>query len=92
MYVTGHCKAFEVLRNNPSAYQSGMAWLKIVQHEDTLWSNLHQVKQVIPTVEWKFPYTVFPLMGGQYRIITEIQYKSSSIQILKVVTFDEYKQ
>ena len=90
MYVFGHCEAFLPFQNDTEVYQTLVAWRKIVADDQTVWSNLADVKNFDKTVQFSSPYTVFGIRGESYKILTEINYKSSVVSVISVLSKTEF--
>ncbi|NWF57845.1 MAG: type II toxin-antitoxin system HigB family toxin [Fischerella sp.] len=65
-------------------------WYRIAK--SATWKNIMDVKEVRPDADFVDGYTVFNIKGNNYRLITEINYKSQTIFIRHVFTHTEYDE
>lgn len=86
MFVIGCDVWFETLKNQEEVLGTFKAWRKLVIDPKTSWSNLQQVKEFDSKVRFITPYTVFRLRGEEYKIMAEINYKSSIVSVRSVVS------
>lgn len=91
MYIFGHFDAFSRFQNDMEVHQTLIAWKEIVADPQTIWCNLRDVKKFDKTVKFTSPYTVFGLRGGNYKIMTEINYKSKIVRVRLVVSKVDYE-
>lgn len=92
MFIFGHFEAFSQFQNDVEVYKTLIAWKEIVADTQTNWCNLRDVKKKFDkTVEFTSPYTVFGLRGGNYKIMTEINYKSKIVRVRLVVSKVDYE-
>lgn len=66
------------------------AWYRVAKSAN--WKNIMDVKEVRPDADYVYCYTVFNIKGNDYRLITEINYKSQMIFIRYVLTHAEYDE
>ncbi len=63
-------------------------WYRIAKRAD--WKSLADVRKTWASADSVGRYTVFNVKGNDYRLITEINYRSGRIFIRQVVTHAEY--
>ncbi|MEM8501611.1 MAG: type II toxin-antitoxin system HigB family toxin [Cyanobacteria bacterium P01_D01_bin.1] len=54
------------------------------------WQNLVDLREVYPSADSVGVYTVFNIKGNRYRLIAEINYRSSTIFVREILTHAEY--
>lgn len=64
------------------------AWFRIAKKAN--WQSLADVRKTLSSADVVGRWTVFNIKGNQYRLITEINYRSSRIYIRHVLTHSEY--
>ncbi len=64
------------------------AWHRIAKRAD--WGSLEDVRRELPSTDGVEKYTVFNIKGGNYRLISEINYLTKLVFIREVLTHDEY--
>jgi mRNA interferase HigB len=64
------------------------AWHRIAKKAD--WGSLEDVRRELPSADGVEKYTVFNIKGGNYRLISEINYLTKLVFIREVLTHDEY--
>ncbi|TVP59541.1 MAG: type II toxin-antitoxin system HigB family toxin [Nodularia sp. (in: Bacteria)] len=65
-------------------------WYRVAKSAD--WQNMIEVRKTRPDADFVDGYTVFDIKGNDYRLITEINYKTQIILIRKVLTHSEYSK
>jgi mRNA interferase HigB len=63
-------------------------WYRIAKRAD--WDSLEDVRRELPSADGVEKYTVFNIKGGNYRLISEINYLTKMVFIREVLTHDEY--
>lgn len=66
------------------------AWYRDAKSQS--WQNIMDVKKVRPDADFVDGYTVFNIKHNDYRLITEINYKSQTIYIGSILTHAEYSK
>jgi mRNA interferase HigB len=56
------------------------------------WKSFAEVKQLFGTADWVKPYVVFDIAGNKYRLIAEINFRSQTLFIRRIVTHREYAE
>jgi mRNA interferase HigB len=64
------------------------AWFKIGKKAS--WQNLTELRQVYPSAGLVGRYTVFNIAGNKYRLIARIVYRSQTLFIVAIMTYEEY--
>jgi mRNA interferase HigB len=64
------------------------AWFHIAKKAN--WQSLPDVRKTLSSADVVGKWTVFNIKGNQYRLITEINYRSGRIYIRHVLTHSEY--
>jgi mRNA interferase HigB len=63
-------------------------WYRVARKAE--WHSLSQVRQSFPSADAVGKYTVFNIKGNSYRLIVEINYRTSRIFVRYVLTHAEY--
>jgi mRNA interferase HigB len=63
-------------------------WYRIAKRAD--WNSLDDVRRELPSAVAVEKYTVFNIKGGNYRLISEINYLTKILFIREVLTHAEY--
>lgn len=63
-------------------------WYRVARKAE--WHSLLQVRQSFPSGDAVGKYTVFNIKGNSYRLIVEINYRTSRIFVRCVLTHAEY--
>jgi mRNA interferase HigB len=63
-------------------------WYRIARK--ARWSNLMEVRQMLPSADAAGKFTVFNIKGNAFRLITEINYHTGTIFLRHVLTHAEY--
>lgn len=66
------------------------AWYRIAK--SAKWTNIVEVKKVYSHADRVAQYTVFNIKGNDYRLISEINYRSQVIFIRDILTHSEYSE
>lgn len=64
------------------------AWYRTAKSAE--WKNLVELKKSFPTADLVAPYTVFNIRGNHYRLIAEINYRSSTLFVRHILTHADY--
>ncbi len=65
-------------------------WYRVAKSAN--WKNIMDVKEVRPDADFVDGYTIFNIKGNDYRLITEINYRSQTIFIRYILTHTEYDE
>jgi mRNA interferase HigB len=65
-------------------------WYRITKKAD--WGSLEDVRRVLPASDGVGKYTVFNIKGGNYRLISEINYLTRMVFVREVLTHGEYER
>lgn len=65
-------------------------WYRIARRAE--WRSLAEVRQIFPSTDSVGTYTVFNIKGNSYRLICEINYRTSRIYIRQLLTHAEYSK
>ena len=63
-------------------------WYRVAKRAD--WGSLEDVRRELPSADSVEKYTVFNIKGGNYRLISEINYLTKMVFIREVLSHDEY--
>jgi mRNA interferase HigB len=63
-------------------------WYRIAKA--AAWESLEAVRQQFPSADAVGKHTVFNIKGGNYRLITEINYRTKKLFIRDAITHAEY--
>jgi mRNA interferase HigB len=72
----------------PDSEKPLLVWYKLMKQNT--YSNLVELKQVIPSVDQVGRATVFNIKGNDYRLIAAIHYNTKIVYTLEVMTHEEY--
>jgi mRNA interferase HigB len=64
------------------------AWYRIAKRAQ--WRSLENVRDIFPSADGVGKYTVFNIKGNTFRLIVEINYKTSRIYVRHVLTHATY--
>jgi mRNA interferase HigB len=74
---------------HPQSRKPLAAWEQAIVQ--TNYTSFNQLKQTFSSVDYVFhQYTIFDISGNKYRLISEIDYAASVINIKKIWTHAEY--
>ncbi|MGH9709079.1 MAG: type II toxin-antitoxin system HigB family toxin [Candidatus Acidiferrales bacterium] len=65
-------------------------WYRIAKKAE--WQNLLELRRVFPSADAVGRFTVFNMKGNNYRLITEINYRTQKIFLRHVLTHAEYSK
>ncbi len=68
------------------------SWIKVVENAD--WNDITKVRETYPSADYVKGKTVFDIKGGNYRLITVIDYTLRLVVYVKFLThadYDKYK-
>jgi mRNA interferase HigB len=65
-------------------------WYRVAKSAN--WKNIMDVKEVRPDADFADGYTIFNIKGNDYRLITEINYRSQTLFIRYILTHTEYDE
>lgn len=89
--IVNHELLFGAMRKHPQSKTALFAWEKVIL--DTLITSFQAVKMVLPSADYVgHRYTVFNICGNKYRLITEIDYELSRIDLKAFWTHAEYSK
>lgn len=88
MHVISRRKLKEAATRRGELEGSLDAWFRIAKK--ALWKNLADVGKTFSSADAVGKWTVFNIKGNQYRLITEINYKSGRVYVRHVLTHAEY--
>jgi mRNA interferase HigB len=66
------------------------AWYRIAKRAE--WKNLMEVRQTFPAADAVGKFTIFNIKGNEYRLITEINYRTARVFLRHVLTHAEYSR
>ncbi len=90
MHVISRKRLLEATERHPELGAPLDVWYRIVKR--AAWQNLDDVRRSFPAADGVGKYTVFNVKGNNYRLIVEINYRSSRIFIRHVLTHAEYSK
>lgn len=89
MILIGKKFIFDFSISHPQSRKPLAAWERAIKQ--TNYSNFNELKLTFRSVDYvPHKYTIFDIGGNQYRLITEINYSASVINIKKIWTHAEY--
>ena len=90
--VTVNVISYKSIRNfcshHRDAEPSLKAWYGVAKGSN--WQNFAELKKVYPSADLVGRYTVFNIKGNKYRLIARIVYRSQTLLISAIMTYEEY--
>ncbi|MFO1034158.1 MAG: type II toxin-antitoxin system HigB family toxin [Hyphomicrobiales bacterium] len=65
-----------------------MAWHRIMTAGD--FGSLHELRQVFPSADHVYGFTVFNIAGNKYRLVAAVHYNRRKVYISHVLTHAAY--
>jgi mRNA interferase HigB len=65
-------------------------WYRIAKK--AAWRNLVEVRRQLPTADAAGKFTVFNIKGNDYRLVTEVNYRTGRVFIRYILTHAEYSK
>lgn len=78
----------EFARKHPFSKNSFKEWIEKV--ESAQWQNMIEMKQTFNSVDYRRPIFIYNIGGNKYRLIAEVNFELSVVQIVRIGTHDEY--
>lgn len=66
------------------------AWYRIAKK--AVWKSLVEMRRQLPTADAAGKFTIFNIKGNNYRLVTEVNYRTGRIFIRHVMTPAEYSK
>jgi len=89
MIIIGRTIIIEFSRQHPHSRKSLSAWDKVVELTD--YKGFNELKKTFPSVDYvAYRYTIFDISGNKYRLIAEIDYSASVVNVKRIWTHAEY--
>lgn len=88
MLVVGTGAVYNFVGRYPDSRSSLTAWLQLMNLND--YKHFNHLKQTFGSVDYVKPYTVFDISGNKYRLISLIDYQSTTVAVKNVLTHVEY--
>jgi mRNA interferase HigB len=90
MHIISREKLLEAVRAHSDFAVPLDGWYRLAKK--SRWKNLMEVREIFPTADAAWKYTVFNIKGNSYRLITEINYSTGRIFVRHVLTHAEYSR
>jgi mRNA interferase HigB len=88
MHVISRKRLLEAARRHARLSAPLDAWYRIVKRAQ--WRSLMDVRREFPSADAVWKFTIFNIKGNDYRLITEINYRTGRIFLRHVLTHAEY--
>lgn len=88
MHVISRKKLLEAAKEHGDLGTPLDLWYRIAKK--ARWKNLAEVRQLFPSADAVDEFTVFNIKGNEYRLITEINYRTGRIFLRHVLTHAKY--
>ena len=88
MHVISRKKLLEAALSHGDLSAPLDAWYRIAKRAE--WRSLEDVRRVFPSADAVGKYTVFNVKGNNFRLITEISYKTGRLYLRHVLTHAAY--
>lgn len=66
------------------------AWYRTARKAE--WSGLHEVRRIFPSADQVGSALIFNVMGGNYRLIAAVNYRTQRIYVKGLLTHREYER
>ena len=73
---------------NPGSEKALRAWYKAIRSQD--FSNFAEVKAAFPSADWVKGFIVFDIMGNDYRVIVDPDFRFKQFHIVFIGTHKQY--
>ena len=89
MIVVGKKILDEFGKQHPHSRTPLSIWMKIIQ--STEYKSFNDLKKTFPSADYVVhKYTIFNISGNKYRLIVEIDYLASVVNVKRIWTHAEY--
>jgi mRNA interferase HigB len=88
MHIISRKRLVLFARVHPGSEVSLDTWYRCAKTAE--WQNLVELRESYPAADLVGIYTVFNIKGNHYRLIAEINYRSSTIFVRDILTHAEY--
>ena len=88
MLVVGAGAIYEFINRYPDSQSSLTGWLQIMRVNQ--YKHFNDLKRTFGSADYVKPYTVFNISGNKYRLISLINYATTTVGIESVLTYAEY--
>lgn len=90
MHVISRKRLLEAAEKHSELASPLDAWYRIAKK--AVWRNLVEVRRQLPKADAAGKFTVFNIKGNNYRLVTEVNYRTGRIFIRRIVTHAEYSK
>ena len=90
MHVISYKAIREFKAGRPDAGPALDNWYRVCA--SCKWKSFAEVRQVFGSADWVSPYVVFNVAGNRYRVIAEINFRSQTLFIRRILTHQEYEE
>lgn len=90
MHIISRKRLLEAARKHAELQGPLDAWYRLAKKAQ--WKNLMDVRKVFPSADAVDRYTVFNIKGNDFRLITEINYRTGRVFLRHVLTHAEYSK
>lgn len=88
MHVISRKRLLDAARKHAELGSPLDIWYRIVKR--AVWNSLDEVRRQLPTADGVGKYTVFNIKGKNYRLVSEINYRTKTLFVRNVLTHAEY--
>lgn len=88
MHVLSRKRLRQASERHPGLGVALDVWYRVAKR--ARWGSLAEVRSVWAGTDVVGPFTVFNIKGNQYRLITEINYRTGRVFVRHVLTHAEY--
>jgi mRNA interferase HigB len=90
LHVIGRKRLWEAAERHADLTGPLDVWHRIAKRAE--WKSLREVRRIFPSADAVGRFTVFNIKGNEYRLITEINYRTGRIFLRHVLTHEEYSK
>ena len=88
MLVVGTGLIYEFINRYPDSQSSLKGWLQIMRVNN--YKHFNELRQTFGSADYVKPYTVFNISGNKYRLISLINYATTTAGVENVLKHAEY--
>lgn len=88
MRIIGTGAVYEFIHRYPDSQSSLRGWLQVMRVNS--YKHFNELKQTFGSADYVKPYTVFNISGNKYRLISLINYPTTTVAVENVLTHSEY--
>ncbi len=88
MNVVTKIGLMQLVKRHPGARDAVLAWYRAVRRAS--WGGFHQIRADFPSVDQVGELLIFNIMGGSYRLIVRISYRTQRLYVKAFLNHGEY--